>query len=74
MGDFLSLGSLKCSNIASHKGTRSTKVAMWTFFHRELWWVRGRTFKADVPLYSLYLYKRLFLKQHSATLCLLHLR
>lgn len=27
MGDFLSLGSLKCSNIAGHKGTCSTKVA-----------------------------------------------
>jgi len=27
MGDFLSLGSLKCSNIAGHKGIYSTKVA-----------------------------------------------
>lgn len=27
MGDFLSLGSLKCSNIASYKGTCGTKVA-----------------------------------------------
>lgn len=27
MGDFLSLGSLKCSNIAGHKGTCSSKVA-----------------------------------------------
>lgn len=27
MGDFLSLRSLKCPNIAGHKGTRGTKVA-----------------------------------------------
>lgn len=35
MGDFLSLGSLKCSNIAGHKGTCGTKVACGHIHEKE---------------------------------------
>lgn len=47
MGDFLSLGSLNCSNIAGHKGTCSIKVACG-HVHEELRWVRVSDIYAEL--------------------------
>lgn len=67
MGDFLSLGSLNCSNIDGHKGTCSTKVACG-HVHKENWGGSVSILMLSLfHLYSLFLFRRVFLKQHSVT-------
>lgn len=69
MGDFLSLGSLNCSNIAGHKGTCSTKVACGHVHkERENWGGSVRLLMLSLfHLYTLFLFRGVFLKQHSVT-------
>lgn len=49
MGGFRSLGSLKCSNIAGHKGPRSTKVPCVHVHKRNVVGQSGNIYAELVP-------------------------